>query len=382
MGVLLSGQAKGRGLFLSEGEVRIAARKIKGYKWEYVVGVTVLSVIIIMVIMGSVLPESNRQNNSMATVDGTPIHVNEFRKAIQANKAQITDYFYEKYKAQPSASFWTTSYGGEIPLELLKKKALEDCVRIKVQQMIAKEQGVLTDISYEGFLKSLKVENDRRQKAIQEQKVIFGPVRYTENAYFEYVMSNAILSVTRNLAKNGWSPDEQQSKQFYEANKSQLYQAPASVKVKQVSISFLDSNRNINEELKAGAKQAMEAALTHISSGVSFEQAARQMGQSVQVTEQEYKMDNYVHVSRSPVIQAAQNLKQGEIRGVIEENGSFYIIQCLENEKSGSRDLPFNRVKDRVVNDYMDHKYKEYVHKRISDAEIVLNEEKYRKFEM
>lgn len=341
--------------------MRIAARKIKGYKWEYVVGATFLSVIIIIIIMGSVLPESNRQNHSMATVDGTPIHVNEFRRAIQANKVQIT---------------------GEIPLELLKKKALEDCIRIKVQQMIAKEQGVLTDISYEGFLKSLKIENDRRQKALREQKVIFGPVRYTENAYFEYVMSNAMLSVTRNLAKNGWSPDEQQSKQFYEANKSQLYQAPASVKVKQISISFLDSNRNIDEELKAGVKQALEAALTHISSGISFEQAAREMGQSVQVTEQEYKMDNYVHVSRSPVIQAAQNLKPGEIRGVIEENGSFYIIQCLENESPGSRDLPFDQVKDRVVNDYMDHKYKEYVHKRISDAEIVLNEEKYRKFEM
>lgn len=360
----------------------IAARKFSGYKWGYTAGVMVLSVITIIVIMGPVLPESSRQNHSIATVNGTPIHVNEFRKAIQANKAQVTDYFYDKYNAQPSASFWTTAYGGEIPLEVLKKKALEECVRIKVQQIIAKEQGVMPDISYEGFLNSLKIENNRRQKAIDEHKVIFGPVQYTENAYFEYWMRNAILSVTKNLAKNGWKPDEQQSRQFYEANKSRLYQAPASVKVKQISLSFLDSGRNINERLKSEAKGQMEAALTHIASGIPFEQAAREMGQRVQVTEQQYKIDNLVHVSRSPVIQAAQNLEQGEVSGVIEENGSFYIIKCLENDKSGSRDQPFDRVKDRVVNDYMDRRYKEYVHQRISDAEIVLNEEEYRKFEM
>jgi ribosomal protein L21E len=152
--------------------------------------------------------------------------------------------------------------------------------------------------------------------------------------------------------------------------------------VKQISFSFLDASRNINEQLRAEAKQEMEAASTNISSGISFEQAAREMGQNVQVSEQQYKMGNYVHVSRSPVILAAQNLGLGEVGGVIEENGSFYIIKCLENEKLGSRYLPFDRVKDRVVNDYIDSRYKEYVHKRISDAQIVLNEEEYRKFEM
>ncbi|GIP30305.1 hypothetical protein J23TS9_54350 [Paenibacillus sp. J23TS9] len=248
--------------------------------------------------------------------------------------------------------------------------------------MIAKEQGVMKDISYEGFLRSLNIENDRRQKAVNDHKVIFGPVQYTENAYFENMMSNAILAVTKNLEKNGWKPDEQQSKQFYEANKSLLYQASASIKVKQISFSFLDSNRNIHEQLKAEAKKEMEAISNDISSGMSFEQAAREMGQKVQVTEQQYQMDNDIHVSRSPVIQAARNLQPGEVGGVIEENGSFYIIKCLENNKPGSTYLPFDLVKDRVVNDYMDSRYKDYVQKRVSEAQIVLNEEKYRNFEM
>jgi hypothetical protein len=198
----------------------IAAHKFNGYKWCYMAGILVLFVIIFIVVAGSFFPELSRRNDNIATVNGTPIHLNEFQKAIQANKAQITDYFHVKYNTQQSASFWSTSFGGEIPLELLKKKALDDCVRVKVQQIIAKEQGVMSDISYEGFLRSLKTENDRRQKAINDHKVIFGPVQYTENAYFEYVMSNAILAVTKNLTRNGWKPDDQQSKQFYEAKKT------------------------------------------------------------------------------------------------------------------------------------------------------------------
>jgi hypothetical protein len=358
------------------------ARKFNSYKWWYITRIMVLFVIVMIVITGSSFLKEKRRDYNMATVNGVQIHVNEFLKAIQANKVQVTDYFHNKYNAQQSASFWSTSYEGEIPLEVIKKKALEDCVSIKIQQMIAKEQGVMSDISYKGFMKNLKTENHRRQRAIKNNEVIFGPVQYTEDAYFEYVMSNGVLEVKNKLMENDWKPDEQQLKQFYETKKSILYQATPSVKVQQITLSFLDEGWNVDEQLKTEAKGKMESALTKILSGISLEQAVKEMDKNVQVTEQVYSFSNYIHVARSPVTQAVQNLGQGEVIGVIEENGCFYIIKCVENVKAGSGELSFDEVKDRVIKDYIDDKYEEYVHKRILEAEIILNEEEYRKFEM
>ena len=54
---------------------------------------------------------------------------------------------------------------------------------------------MLSDISYDGFVQNLMLENERRQQAIKKNQVVFGPAQYTEETYFEYVMGNTALAV-------------------------------------------------------------------------------------------------------------------------------------------------------------------------------------------
>ncbi|WP_223260445.1 peptidyl-prolyl cis-trans isomerase [Paenibacillus ihbetae] len=315
--------------------------------------------------------KANQEDDFFATVDGFPIHANEFQRAIHANKSVIIRYFYEKYGAEQSAAFWNTSYGGEFPLELLKKKALEDTVNLKIQQIIAMEQGVLTDISYGSFEQNFNQENERRQKAINNNQVVFGPAQYTEEAYLEYVMGNSILSVKNRLMERDWKPNDEQLKTFYETKKDQLYKAPATVKVQQLSASFIDGSRNVDEKLKDQIMRKMETALAKSASGLSFEQAAKELDQTGKVTEQLYNLDSYRHNARSPVAQAAAKLRIGEISGIIEENGHFHLIQRIENERAGSKYLSLEDIKEQALRDYIDHSYKEYVRKRMADAQLL-----------
>ncbi|WP_145021022.1 hypothetical protein [Paenibacillus sp. Y412MC10] len=189
-------------------------------KWLLIAGLLVIGSVIVIFTAGSGFSKTKHHAEVIATVNGVPVHINEFRRAITANKAGVISYFYEKYGAEPSPAFWTTSYGGQIPLEMIKQRALETSVNIKIQQIIAQEQGVLRDIDEDSFIQSLERENKRRQKAIRDHQVVFGPASYSEDAYFEYVMTNAIVSVKNHLMEQDWKPDEQQLKLFYESRKS------------------------------------------------------------------------------------------------------------------------------------------------------------------
>ena len=55
--------------------------------------------------------------------------------------------------------------------------------------------------------------------------------------------------------EHDWIPNEQQLITFYEANKGRLYHAPATVKVRQLSLSFLDANRNVDTLRKTREKR-------------------------------------------------------------------------------------------------------------------------------
>ncbi|MBB3126324.1 hypothetical protein FHS19_000978 [Paenibacillus rhizosphaerae] len=225
-------------------------------KWLYMAGLLVIGSMIVIVTAGTGVSKTKHHADVIATVNGVPIQVNEFRRAITANKAGVISYFYEKYDAEPSLAFWTTVYGGETPLEMLKKRALQTSVNIKIQQIIAQEQGVLQDIGDDSFVQSLQRENKRRQTAVNQHQVVFGPKEYSEEAYFEYVMTNAIVSVKNHLMEQDWKPDEQQLKQFYESQNSAGSKNPAFDAVKdQVVKDYIDNKyEGYVHERVSGAK--------------------------------------------------------------------------------------------------------------------------------
>ncbi len=156
---------------------------------------------IIFTIAAFLIASNNKKCSiPVAAIQNEPITVNEFKLFMQDNR---------------------TVKG--ISVEAVREATLKQLARIKVEQIYAKQLGVIDDISYEGFLRSLKAENTRREKAFKNNEIIYGPVQYNERDYFAYVYSNMVINVKRKLETEGNFITENDVRTFYEINKAELY---------------------------------------------------------------------------------------------------------------------------------------------------------------
>lgn len=160
----------------------------------------------------------------VAKVNGYPIYNEEFQQRVNEKKAEVFNYFSKKYKVEDSRTFWSTSFEGEVPNEMVRKKAFDECIRIKVQQIWAKDQGLIKDISYRTFLKDLKTENRRRTKALKNNEIIYGPEQYGEVEYFSYRFINLVIKLKEKLSEKELrdNPDFKAMDNKYEAMVDEL----------------------------------------------------------------------------------------------------------------------------------------------------------------
>ena len=166
----------------------------------------------------------------VAYVNGEGLAVTMFKQYLAKNKAQVYSQFSQKYPILNPSGFWQTTFGNnEIPAEVLKKKALDESVNILVQQILAKKEGLLEDISYSGFLEKLETTNEYRKQSVTNKKIIYGPAEYTEVAYFDYLLSLVVIELKDRLALNEFNVTENKLKEFYENNRLELYRKKDSV---------------------------------------------------------------------------------------------------------------------------------------------------------
>lgn len=317
------------------------------------------------------------EDDYIAQIDGTPISLTEYNRTVQMNQSNIMNYFREKYNAELTEDFWNTAYGDEIPLEVLKKKALEDSVNIKVRQMLAKEQGIVQDISYPAFLSQFKEENAKRAKALEKNEVVYGPAQYNEESYFEYVLTNTTLAVKQNIQASMDHSNEQSLKNFYHKHKDELYKTLGLVRVQVISASFMDQNHQVNEFMKKQAKEKLSKSSSEIVAGASFANVARTYTGQDASRELTFNFGNEKHNSRSPLAQASLMLSEQQTSRIIEENGSLYLVKCIEKVEPGSRYTAYEDIKGQVLHDYINSKYDEFIRNKLSESKVIVNEKSY-----
>ena len=152
------------------------------------------------------------------TVDGEEISAEELELHMERNRAGVADEFRRQYGAETDGDFWTRRYGDGTPAERLRTVAGEQAARAKVEQMIAREAGVLNDIGYDAFARVLETENERRAKAVAAKQVVYGPTRFEPNVFYGYYMSQVRNAAIRSLLDSGeLGGTENEARQEYEA---------------------------------------------------------------------------------------------------------------------------------------------------------------------
>ncbi|MDF2986809.1 MAG: hypothetical protein K0R50_2319 [Eubacterium sp.] len=315
------------------------------------------------------------QGTAIGTVNGEPISIDLFKSKLQSESSNTYDYFYRKYGAKDSENFWTTGYHGEIPIEYARKNALNKCIEILVQQKLAKNKGVVEDISYAAFLKDLEKENTRRREAVDKGEIIYGPVRYSEKDYFDYTFSNMVISLKEQLRTNEFALTEDEVKKLYYQKKNSFNFI--NKKVLKIYIPYVSGSKSSSS---GEEKQRMEDALKGIKQQLlPGKDMAGLNGSHKGVKVKEIILDNkftkqqYLETAGSR--EAANNLKAGEISDFYEEDGALCMLKVLSSSQAEFPDL--EKLEAAIKAEAVDRKYEKLITDLIKSANVQVNEKVY-----
>ena len=162
-------------------------------------GLFLLAIVAVIVVMAMI----NANRSVVMKIDGEKITQEEFHFYINRNRAVVADYFHKQYDAKVEKGFWIKDFDGETPKEKLLEEAEKSMRYYKAILADCKEKGLIEDITFSTFHKNLQAENERRETAISENTVVYGNAKYTEDNYFDYLISNLQIKQKEIMSKQG-----------------------------------------------------------------------------------------------------------------------------------------------------------------------------------
>ena len=267
----------------------------------------------------------------------------------------------------------------------LKKKTLDTIAQIKVQQILAKKWGIIRDIRYQEFLKLLVSENKRRAEARSNNKVIYGPVQYSEDVYYNYLFSNMVNQLKNTLDEKIFTITDEKLKKAYEADKGRFYRHGYYTEVQLVQMHFKQgSGINGNVNLRKDA---------HIKLAIIGDCLSKQ-DSCIENIKENYKNDPVIFLSFKNIIYndsiyspeedneamalvkaAAAKMKNGELSSVIEFPDDLFIFKIKEKRELGYR--TFEEIKRIIKATMLDKLYLQYINDLYLNAHIEPNRNVY-----
>ena len=163
-------------------------------------------IFIILILFLSLTEGCTRDKNIIAMVNGIPVTSSEMSYWMLLEKADVYRYFYQKYEVKDSENFWYTSCGGEIPIKKLKKKAFNNAKRCKVEQQLAYNKAIISEMNFDSIVSKVAVLNKKRSEKIKKGIVVYGPKKFTIRTYFLYQHDKMVYELKDELRKKELKP--------------------------------------------------------------------------------------------------------------------------------------------------------------------------------
>ncbi|MFD0959959.1 peptidylprolyl isomerase [Paenibacillus chungangensis] len=232
----------------------------------------------------------------------------------------------------------------------------EAIISAKVVQQEAMRYGLLKEDSYAYFLSELQAENKRRERAIANDDVIYGPRQYTEQSYYHYRQANLFNQLKSSWIESEGDISEEALHQYFETNREQVARKHDSIIIHKVT---------------AALQEELLSIETQIANGASFMEIYHARDESDGGAEVESISDeNYREVSkyRSQYYDAAVRLQPGEVSVIIPDGQSYAILYCAERVEGGY--FSFNEIREEVIHKYWDEEFEAHIQERSSSAEV------------
>jgi len=141
-----------------------------------------------------------KNNDNIALyINDEPIKISEMEFWISLSKAEVYSYFFREYNVDYSPDFWMDRFGGESPMEMLKNVAMQRLVKSKVQQLLARDLGVIEIIDYDELMAEKHRVNQKRKMSQANGEPIYGPIQFSSHTYFDHVFDKMVYKTRLHL---------------------------------------------------------------------------------------------------------------------------------------------------------------------------------------
>ncbi|MFB9327801.1 peptidyl-prolyl cis-trans isomerase [Paenibacillus aurantiacus] len=303
---------------------------------------------------------------SIAVVNGLDVAEMEFKAAMAQERITVIQAFQSKHGAVYGDAFWQQTFDGETPLDVLKQRALDRVIRIKVQQAEALRLGIDTPIEYGQFVTQWKQENERRKAAVQADEVIYGPIEFSEDDYYRHMMSNLAIELKDALGADKLSLQASEIESFYHTNRDAHFKKTDRVTIRKVvlpiSHSSQETAREAAEALRADAEQ--RGSLAEAAAARNWIVEEQRFDEAAERNNRKYFAD---------ITEWADTLAVGEISDVIVVPDGYAVLECIAREEGGY--VPQDEVEEEIRFRLMDLKYEEWLAAAIRDAAVSIHED-------
>ncbi|SEH55905.1 MULTISPECIES: hypothetical protein [unclassified Leifsonia] len=145
-------------------------------------------------------------DEQVATVNGIPIPMREFQIFLDKERAVTLARYPSGSSAGDGESYWNRPVDGVTPAGYLTRTALADVAATTVELQLAATYKLIPDPSYHSFLAAFQEENERRARAIAQRQVVYGPMKYAEANYLDYVTGEYAYELESRLQEDGTLP--------------------------------------------------------------------------------------------------------------------------------------------------------------------------------
>lgn len=158
-------------------------------------------------------------------IEGIAVTFNELHREMERCRTLVINQLVTEYAITDMTDFWKKKYKGQTALEIMRQKALDTLIVFKVQERLLKERNLWPYNHYSEFLRDLEKTNEAREKAAKEKATIYGPINYTERAFFDYQFGNAIIRLKKQLVEEGeLLVEEEALLSYFDKLKNTVYQ--------------------------------------------------------------------------------------------------------------------------------------------------------------
>ena len=322
--------------------------------------------------------QTSDSDRIVLTINKEPVSKAEVSHIISGLRTDVFSYFARKHGAEDGSDFWTTCFDGEVPLEILKRKTIDRLKAIKIQQILMKEYGLLTDISYSGFVRRLEIENARREKAWMNNIPIYGPIQFEEKAYYDYLLSERIEKLKALLSATEWGITEEEMKQFYLRHRRTEYRGPDRVEVEKIVCRERNTTKKLPSE-KADASRVMCEIRRRVQNGEASKEVVDEFqgSNSRELLYEEHVLDGSNFRAQpslySELDAYIQHLGAGEVSQIFEGKNGLSIIRIARVKKGPYK--PYSEVRGQVHRDLIDLKYEKMIRRLVETAVVEVVEE-------